>query len=82
MTPGALAVPAAFGLEVPLMAEGDERRHAWVGHKHDIAAVPTIAAVGATLGHVLLTPERHAAGAAVAALHEYLHVVDEQGLTP
>ena len=65
---GALAVRAALGAEVVLVAVVDQRRELRVGHDHDVAAVPAVAAVGAALGHERLAAERHAAGAAVAAL--------------
>ena len=73
-----LAVRAAFCLEVVLEAVVDERGQAGVGLDDHVAAMPPVAAVRAALGHVRLAAKRHAARAAVAALHVYAHLVYEQ----
>ena len=68
VTFGALAMGAALGAEVVLVAIIDERRELCVGNHHDVAAVAAVAAVGAALGDKRLAPEGHAARPAVAAL--------------
>ena len=77
MHAAALAVGAARRVEVVLEAVVDERRHAGIGLQHHVAPMAAIAAVGAALGHMGLAAERHAACAAVAALHMYANLVDE-----
>ena len=59
--------------------KGLEVAHRRVGHEHHVAAAPAVAAVGAALRHVRLTPERHHAVAAAAALHEDPRSVVEHG---
>ena len=61
-----LAVAAAARLEVRAAAEVLEVAQRVVAHEHDIAAAAAVAAVGAALGHVRLTPEAEAAIAAGA----------------
>jgi hypothetical protein len=73
----ALAVRAARGLEVALELVVDERGGLRVRHEHDSAAPPAVAAVGAALGHVLLTSEGGAPGAAVPRCQMYACLVDE-----
>ena len=73
----ALAVGAAAGPAVGVVAEGEQRGHVAVGDEPDVAAVAAVAAVGAALGDVGLAPERDAARAAVAALHVEAALVDE-----
>ena len=63
-----LAVGAALGAEVVLVAVIDERRELGVGNHHDVAAVAAVAAVGAALRDKRLATEGHAARSAVAAL--------------
>ena len=63
-----LAVRAALGPEVVLIAVVDKGGQLRVRHNDDVAAVAAVAAVGTALGHVGLAPERHASGAAVSAL--------------
>ena len=75
----ALAVRAAFGLEVVLEAVVDQRRDAQVGLDDDVAAVTAVAAVGAAFGDVRLATEGHAARAAVAAFDVYAYLVYEHG---
>ncbi len=65
---GALAVRAALGLEVVLVAVVDQRRELRVGLDDHRAASAAVAAVGAALGNKGLAPKGHAACAAVAAL--------------
>ncbi len=65
----ALAVGAALSLEVVLEAVLDQRGHAGVGLHHHVAAMAAVAAVGTALRHVGLATKRHAASAAIAALH-------------
>ncbi len=60
-----------------VVAEGEQRRDVAVGDEHDVAAPAAVAAVGPALGDVRLAPERHRAGAAVAAADVHLDLVDE-----
>lgn len=48
-----------------------------VGADDDRPAVPAVAPVGAALGHELLPPEGREPAAAVPALHEQFHAIDE-----
>src|SRR5690242_503904 len=65
---GAEAVAAALGLVLGVEAEVDERVVAERGRHQDVAAVASVAAGGAALGHELFAPEGHAAIAPVAGL--------------
>src|ERR1019366_7216326 len=70
--PGAVgphAVLAALRLVLRVIAELDQRVVAIGGHHDYVAAAPAVAARGSAAGHKLLTPEGHAAVAAVACLH-------------
>ena len=67
------------GPAVGMVAEGEQRGHVAVGDQPDVAALAAVAAVGPALGHVRLAAERDAAGAAVAAPHVELALVDESG---
>jgi len=60
-----------------VVLEREERRDVAIGHEPDVATPATIAAIGAALGHVGLTPECDAAGAAIATAHVQLAFVDE-----
>ena len=62
---------------VRMVAEREERRNVAVGLEPDVAAGAAIATVGSALGRVRLTPERDAAGAAVATAHIQLRFVDK-----
>ncbi len=73
------AVHAAGGTAVRVVAERQQRGHVAVGDEPDVAAVTAVATVGAAAGHVRLTPERDAAGAAVTAPNVQLCFVDEPG---
>ena len=75
----ALAVHAAAGLAVRVVAKGEQRRDIVVGDQPDVAAVAAVAAVRAAVHHGAFTTEAHAASAAVACLHVQLALVDELG---
>lgn len=64
----ALAVGAALGAEMVLEAVVDERGELGGSLDDDVPAATAVPAVRPALGHVGLTPEGHAAGAAVASL--------------
>ena len=64
----AFTVFAVFGSEVLLIAEVDQRVHAVVGNKIDIAAFAAIAAIWAAKFHVLFAAEADASRAAMSAL--------------
>src|SRR5207249_1336488 len=55
--PGAPARASLAGLEALLGAEAGEVAQVGVGHEHDVAAGPAVAAVRAAAGNVLLPPE-------------------------
>ena len=78
----ALAVRASLGAEMMLESIIDERRELGVGLDDDIAAMAAVAAVGSALGNEGLTTERHAAGAAVAALDVDAANIGELGHSP
>src|SRR5262249_52342936 len=71
------AVAAALGLEVLLVAIVDQGIEAVDRLDDDVAAAAAIAAVRTAELDELLTPERHAAIAAVAGLHINLGLVEE-----
>ena len=77
-----LAVRAGLGAEMMLESIIDERRKLGVGLDDDIAAMTAVAAVGAAFGNKGLTAERHAAGAAVAALDVDAANIGELGHSP
>ena len=62
-----------------VVAEREQRRHVVVGDQPHVATRAAVAAVGTAPGHVRLTPERDAAGAAVATAHVERALVDEPG---
>ena len=74
---GALAVPAAGGLEVRAAPERREVAQRAVDDDLDVAAAPAVAAVGPALRHVRLAPERDHPVAAGAAAHVDLGAVGE-----
>ncbi len=63
-----LPVAAAARLEVRLAPERLQIAQRVVADEHDVAAPTAVAAVGAALGHVRLTPEAQAAVAAATGL--------------
>ena len=67
---GALAVPAALGLQVRAGAGTMEVAQRRVGDEHHVAAAAAVAAVGPALGHVGLAAEGDDPVAARAALDE------------
>src|SRR5262249_56877334 len=69
-----LTPSGAQGLRV---GEIEERRETRVDPQHHVAAVTTVATVGAAARHVLLAAEAGAAVAAVACLDPHAHLVDE-----
>ena len=73
---------ASLGAEMMLESIIDERRELGVGLDDDIAAMAAVAAVGSALGNEGLTTERHAAGAAVAALDVDAANIGELGHSP
>ena len=77
----ALAVRAALGLEMVRDTVVDQRRHAGIGLKHDVAAVPAVAAVRTAFRNVSLAAKRHAASAAVAAFHVNAYFIDKHDVT-
>jgi hypothetical protein len=66
---GAFPVAPAVGNEATLALEEGEIPEIWVSNQHDIATVSTVAAVGASLRHVLLAPEAERSVAAAAPLN-------------
>ena len=62
-----------------MVLERQERGHVAVGDEPDVATLAAVAAVRAALGHVGLAPDRDTSGAAVAASHIDLTLVDEAG---
>ena len=64
-----LAMRAALGLEVMLIAIVDKRRELRVSLNYHVAAVSAVTAIRAALGDIGLASERHAPRAAVAALY-------------
>ena len=66
---GALAVRAALGVEVMLVAVIDERGELGVGLDDDVAAMAPVASVRPALWDERLAPERHAPGTAVTAAY-------------
>ena len=77
--PPALAVDAGAGTPVGMVAEGEQRRHVAVGDQPHVAALAPVSPVGPAPWHVVLTPERHRAGAAVTGLDVQPGLVDEAG---
>ena len=71
------AVCPAVGLAVGVVTERQQRRHVAIRHEPDVAAVAAVAAVGAAPVDVRLAPERHAAGATIAALDVEATLVHE-----
>ena len=67
------------GPAVGVVLEGEQRGHVAVGDHPDVAALAAVTAVGTALGHVGLASDRDATGAAVAAPHVDLTLVDESG---
>ena len=55
----ALAVSAAWRLEVCAAAEARQVAQRGVGHEDHLAPAPAVTAVGAALGHVRLAAQRH-----------------------
>ena len=70
-------VLAALGAIQTLIAEVHQRVQVGVGDEQHIPTVPTVAAIGATLGNVLLAPEAQTAVAAAPGLDAYRRLVDE-----
>ena len=73
----ALAVAARRGPVVHGVAEPREVGHLVVGHQHDAAAAPAVAAVRPPARDLRLAAERQAAVAAVAPLHVDLRPIGE-----
>ncbi len=65
---GPFPVAAAVGLVVGAALEGLQVAQRVVADQHDVAAAPTVAAVGTAARHVRLAPEGQAAVAAAARL--------------
>ena len=80
VTTRTLAVRAATGSEVVLVAVVNEGAQLGVGLDDDAAAVAAVTAVGTALGNEGLAPEGHAAGTAVAALYVDVGKVSERVL--
>ncbi len=78
----AFSVRPAFGLEVSLEPEVDERRDRRIGLQDHGRAAAAIAAVRAPLGNVGFSTERHAARAAVPSFDVNLYLVDEHVENP
>ncbi len=74
----AAAVAPALRLEDRLRPEGRKIAQVGVGYEHDAAAAPTVAAVGAAPGDVLLAAEAEAAVAAASRLHADAGAIVEQ----
>ena len=70
---------AAFGVELAVESEGDERVDVGAGDSVDGPALASVAAVGTAARDELLAPEAHGAGAAVPGLYEDVDFVDEHG---
>src|SRR5690606_20241001 len=60
------AVRAVLGARQRAQLLVEQRGEPAVGHQHDVAAAPAVAAVGAAARHELLAPEADAAVAAAA----------------
>ena len=71
------AVAAGRAFEVLLVAIVDQCVEAVSGFDPDIAATPSVAAIGAAEWDELLAPERDRAGAAVAGAHVDLGLIQE-----
>ena len=68
---------AVLGAPVLLHGEAGEVVGVGVGANDDGAAIASIAAVGAALGHVLFAAEGDHASAAIPTLNEQFHAIDE-----
>ena len=66
----ALAVPAALGLVLGVETEMEQRVVVLAGDQYDVAAAAAVAAARTAARDKLLPPERQAAVAAVAGLHQ------------
>ena len=75
----ALAVDAAAGSSVRVIAKRQQRGDVVVGDHPHVAASASVAAVGSSEGDRTLPPERHASRTTVAATHVELALVDELG---
>ena len=75
----ALAVHAVAGAAMRMVAKGEQRGDVVIGDEPHVAALAAVAAVRPALGDRALPAERHTAGAAVAAAHVELRLVDELG---
>ena len=68
---------AALRFEVMFEAVVDQRRQTGISLDDDVSTVPAVTTIGPAFGHVGFSAERHATGAAVATLHEYVYFVYE-----
>ena len=73
----AAAVFAARRRILALIAEIHQGGKVWVGHKHNVAAAPAVAAVRPAGRHIFFPVERNGAVAALARLQEYFCGVDK-----
>jgi hypothetical protein len=71
----------AAGLVAALHTKGGQIAQVWIRDENDVASRPTVAAVGATLGDVLLTAEVQAPVAASARLDVDLSSIVEHTRT-
>ena len=71
---------ATLGVVVAPVVKIEESRQRGSGLEPDAAAVTPVAAVGATIRHVLLAAEADAAGASVATFDEDIDLVDEHAV--
>ena len=71
---------AAFGAELAIESECDERVDVGAGDSKDGPALASVAAVGTAARDEFLAPEAHGAGAAVAGLYENVDFVDEHSV--
>jgi hypothetical protein len=83
--PRAVAFPAGtvlpvLALAVRMIAKRQQRGRVAIGEQDYVAAIPAVAAIGAALRDVGLTPERDRSRAAVATLEVDLDFVNERGL--
>ncbi len=68
---------AALPFMLRVIAEVNERVVALGGLHHHVAASPAVSTRGAAAGNKLLSPESHAAVAAVAGLHSNFCFIDK-----
>ena len=74
------AVATSRRAQVALTLKVRQRRHICIAHKHDVAAAAAIAAVGAAVGHKLLTTKANDPVPAIASLSFNFNVIDHASI--